>query len=210
MSLNISREDRKLWSGISSFSDKTKKLANDCVNELLNCGVPVGNKVCYFILINGVWHMNISVKYLGYLDAGNGDKVFKDLIRSVEADVGHDFGLIVFPNSVGSCPYKDFTVIRDEVVLDGFLDFVKGNAKVRAYNPNRVPLSLNNFCFSSGSGVELKNMMLECGQAQAMAVSLNRSGFGWRTWLPVKDDYTSMKIKSTDNLGNVRYIEVVL
>lgn len=211
MALSIkNNSSRKVWTGISSFSEKTNKLVDECINELLNCGIPINEKVCYFHLINGIWHLNMSVKYLGFLDEKRGDELFKALIRSVESDVGHDLICIIFPNNVSGCPYGEFTVLTDESLVSKILSFISNSVRVIAYNENRIPESLRNFCFSCGDESSLRDMLISCGNARTMASSLNNSGFGYTNWEPVENNYKRMVIGCKDTWGNKHYIRVVL
>lgn len=211
MSLNLNRTSRGVMCGTHNFSTRTNNLLDECIQELVSCGVPVGSKVCYFYLDKGVWNLNLSTKSLGYLSTGNEDKVFKDLLESIGLDFQGDFDTVIFPNSVVGNPFGSSLVVLSNEGEGALKDFIESKVRVIAYSDrNSIPHSLNNFCFRKGNGKELKEMMLSCGSAKDMANKLNKSGFGYRNWIPVKDDYKSMKIASKDSLGNIFYIEVVL
>lgn len=210
MSLILKKSSEGIMYGTHNFSTKTSKLLEACIQELLSCGIPVGNRVCYFYLKDGKWYLNISTKNIGFLGKED-NKVFRDLLDSIRLDYQGDFDIVVFPNSLKNNPFGNYLVVFKEDNIETLEDFIRSSVKVVAYsNRSRVPLSLNNFCFCKGSGAELKELILSCGSASDMANRLNKSGFGYRNWVSVKDDFNSMKISSEDRLGNIYFIEVRL
>lgn len=93
---------------------------------------------------------------------------------------------------------------------------IRKRVQVKAYDSYNSAFALSNIgfnlrCNHDERHQKIVDMLLSCnGNAYAMCKRLNESKAGYTNWKVIKDDYTSQKLESIDDLGNVRYLEIVM
>lgn len=194
----------------NGFSDRTLKLLKKCTSELLDSGVFLDKRLCYFKYQNNKYHLYFSIKDLGSL--GILDINFKRLIHSIKKDVGN-FYCILLPCSLYG---NNLTVIKNSNCFNDIYENIISKVIIKSYNSKGEVIPLYELAFNLVGSEESKFFKIRKlltnsnGKAKVMASRLNLSGFSYVGWVVAFDDLHSQKIMYKDSLGNVQYIELIL
>lgn len=92
-----------------------KSMIDECLNILIANRTSADKWLCFLYKKDTVWYLRCGCQDLGFLDADNEDKEFKDLLIAVKNTVNQDFIGVVFPNSrKNSCFGGDFSIVLDD------------------------------------------------------------------------------------------------
>ena len=202
---------------VSKFSSETKQFCSWCLDELSSAYVPTKNRLNYFIRNGSHFHLYSSLKSLGYLSKEDEEDItFKRFISSLYNDVG-DFYAVVFPIDVNWFPYfGEIVVYKTEESFAKTLQIIKNRVKIKTYDSYGNGFALSDIGFNMKCNYDdrykrLEDMILSCnGNIYATCKRLNESKVGYTNWKVVEDTYNSQKLQSIDDLGNIRYLEILL
>lgn len=202
---------------VGGFSSDVNQLCNLCLNELSSAYIPTKSRLNYFVKNGGYYHLHSSLRSLGYLSPkDNNDITFKKFISSLRDEVG-DFYAVVFPIDVNWFPhFGEIVVYKTEESFAKTDYIIRKRVQVKDYDSYNSAIAISNIgfnlrCNHDERHQKIVDMLLSCnGNAYAMCKRLNESKAGYTNWKVIKDDYTSQKLESTDDLGNVRYLEIVM
>lgn len=112
----------RIWSNCTYMkfhvSKELKSMVNDCLNILIDNGIFATSEICFLYKKNNIWYLRCGSRDLGFLDADDGDKEFKDLLIAIKNTVKRDFVGVVFPNGwKKSCFEGDFSVVLDDASM---------------------------------------------------------------------------------------------